>query len=261
MAQSRSRLASALALVFGLAAVWNLPTVFVGTSVPMRGGQTKMNGYRLDWMLFGDGASAKEEGLTTQDGYWIGERGFMKSQAAQGLRYRMRPTSEELKTGADCEGYMWQLGPLKARWGEVIGGTGNNEKLREIKQKMFDEGITDPVKIAENEYWIKRYGHPRWFPKNPDQSTGLQKTLFRGLGAFSGYDPKNEESYPDAPWKAESKSAGPGIKAYNRPSTPEQFALELQSGKVGGAPQLPEYQEGVSLEEAQKINSEALLKR
>eukprot|EP00971_Amphidinium_carterae_P238337 4731581-Amphidinium_carterae.1 len=34
-------------------------------------------------------------GLQTAEGFFIGERGFEKSQNAQGLRYRMRPTPQD----------------------------------------------------------------------------------------------------------------------------------------------------------------------
>merc|ERR1711933_221904 len=80
---------------------------------------TQRQGYRLDWMLErkdGDG------GLQTQDGYWVGEVGFEKSQAAQGLRYRMRPTSQEIKNKDEAKGYIYQIGPFKMRMGEVFGG-------------------------------------------------------------------------------------------------------------------------------------------
>jgi hypothetical protein len=129
----------------------------------------------------------------TQDGYFVGEKGFEKSQAAQGLRYRMRPTPLEYKEGKEVSGLLQQFGPVKIKFGEAFGGTANNEKLRELKRKLFKEGISDPKKVAENEYWLQRYGCKRWSAPYVDQSQGLAKTFLRGLAAWSGVDPKKEE--------------------------------------------------------------------
>merc|ERR1719336_2082416 len=82
-------------------AAWQLtaPSAFIGLQMPApEQRKTAMKGYRLDWML------EKKDGtgdLQTQDGYWVGEVGFEKSQNAQGLRYRMRPTAEEYKKGIE----------------------------------------------------------------------------------------------------------------------------------------------------------------
>merc|ERR1712107_885752 len=75
--------------------------------------------------------------MGTADGWWIGEVGLMKAQAA--------------------------------------------------------EGLTDPKKLEENEYWQQRYGHKRWDSYYIDQSTGVNKQLLRGLAAWSGVDPLKEE--------------------------------------------------------------------
>lgn len=53
---------------------------------------------------------------------------------------------------------------------QMLGGTGNNDNLRKLKKEIAQAGLDDPKKIAENEYWLKRYGHKRWFPKYVDQS-------------------------------------------------------------------------------------------
>ena len=130
---------------------WNLakPSTFAGAR--LRGPAahpTQMRGYRLDWML------EKKDGtsdLQTQDGYWVGETGFEKSQMAQGYRYRLRPTQKEYAEGREVDGLMFQIGPLKLKLGEAFGGTGNNEALRDLKRKIARAGVTDPAKIEENE--------------------------------------------------------------------------------------------------------------
>mmetsp|Transcript_25797 Transcript_25797/g.81436 ORF Transcript_25797/g.81436 Transcript_25797/m.81436 type:complete len:251 (+) Transcript_25797:66-818(+) len=188
-----ARLSITLLLV---AAAWDLtaPLTFIGARAPharsLSNSPTQMRGYRLDWML------EKKDGtmdLQTQDGYWVGETGFEKAQQAQGYRYRMRPTYKEYAEGKEVDGLMFQLGPIKLKLGEMFGGTGNNEKLRELKRKIARDGITDPKKIEENEYWLKRYGHKRWESPYVDQSTGLAKNFLRGVAAWSGYDPLKEE--------------------------------------------------------------------
>jgi len=232
----------ALALTLGAAALWSIPSCFVGggLSAPQTAPRTALKGYRFDWMLFKDGPEKTSE-LETQDGYFVGERGFMKSQAAQGYRYRMRPTSEEYRENREVDGLMWQFGPLKLKLGEMLGGSANNAKLRDLKQRLFEEGLTDPKKIAENEYWLQRYGHKRWGAYQPDKSRGVQLgegSLFRGLAAWSGFDPMDEEKYRDVTWK-------PMMKSFSVRSSPEQFALEEASGKVGFKlpPRLAEFAE------------------
>merc|ERR1719478_1260737 len=136
----------------------------------------------------GDG----QNNLQTQDGYWVGERGFEKALGSMGIRYRLRATSEEIKNGVEVDNQIWQIGPIKMRLGEILGGTANNAKLRELKRKIGKMTL-DPVKQAENEYWIDRYGHKRWWLYYVDQSQGNGKTFFRGMAAWSGFDPKKEE--------------------------------------------------------------------
>jgi len=229
--RSRSNLASmALALTLGAVALWSFPSSFVGSSgaPQMAPSRTAMKGYRLDWMLFGDGPEKQRGSLEVSEGFFIGERGFMKSQAAQGFRYRMRPTSEEYKMGSEVDNLMWQFGPVKFKIGEAFGGSANNYKLRELKQQIFDQGLTDPKKIAENEYWLQRYGHKRWGGYQPDVSRGLTSPdvpLFRGLAAWSGFDPKNEEKWQDVNWK-------PPMKCFSERCGQDQFELEDASGSV-----------------------------
>ncbi|CAK8992952.1 Potassium channel AKT2 [Durusdinium trenchii] len=152
--------------------------------------RTSMNGYRLDRMLE---AKDGDRSLQVSEGFWVGEKGFEKSQWAQGYRYRMRASPEEVKKGIDTPP-IFQLGPIKIKLGEMLGGTGNNDNLRRLKKEIAQAGLEDPKKIAENEYWLKRYGHKRWFPKYVDQSGAPnQNGLFRGLAAWSGFDPLNEE--------------------------------------------------------------------
>ncbi|CAJ1427089.1 unnamed protein product [Effrenium voratum] len=163
---------------------------FVG-STPRRPSRTAMQGYRLDKMLLEPPSG--DRSLITSEGYWVGEKGFEKSQWAQGYRYRMRCSPEETKKGIDTVP-IFQLGPIKIRVGEMLGGSGNNENLRRLKKEIAQAGLDDPKKIAENEYWLARYGHKRWFPKYVDQSGAKgQGGLFRGLAAWSGFDPLNEE--------------------------------------------------------------------
>eukprot|EP00971_Amphidinium_carterae_P238339 4731581-Amphidinium_carterae.3 len=67
------------------------------------------------------------------------------------------------------------------RDGLVLRGTGNNQKLRDLKKKLAEEGLTDPVKIAENEYWVKRYGHKRWGAKYMDHCVKHQASNVQAL--------------------------------------------------------------------------------
>jgi len=197
-----------------------------------RGAATQMNGYRLDWML------EKKDGtmdLQTTDGYFLGEKGFEKGQAAQGLRYRLRPTPQEYKEGIETEGLMQQFGPVKIKFGEAFGGTANNPKLRELKKKIANEGISDPKKLAENEYWLKRYGHKRWTAPYVDQTMGtLKPGLLRGLAAWSGTDPLKEEK--GVTW-FEATYGKPWIEKYKDvrlegPVPKEQVEKEWNSGKL-----------------------------
>eukprot|EP00933_Yihiella_yeosuensis_P069242 TRINITY_DN7555_c0_g1_i1.p2 TRINITY_DN7555_c0_g1~~TRINITY_DN7555_c0_g1_i1.p2 ORF type:complete len:251 (+),score=70.41 TRINITY_DN7555_c0_g1_i1:89-841(+) len=193
------RITALAAAAFG-AAAWmsssSAPT-FVGAGLPKaRTTSTQMNGYRLDWML------EKKDGtndLQVMDGFFIGEKGFEKSQNAQGFRYRMRPMPDEYKNGIETDGLLWQFGPVKIKLGEAFGGSGVNDKLRALKRAKFKAGLTDPAKIEENEYWRQRYGHKRWNPPYIDQSNPTAQKQpgwgfgLRGMAAWSGYDPLGEE--------------------------------------------------------------------
>mmetsp|Transcript_75188 Transcript_75188/g.179536 ORF Transcript_75188/g.179536 Transcript_75188/m.179536 type:complete len:234 (-) Transcript_75188:73-774(-) len=204
---------------------------FVG-STPRRPSRTAMQGYRLDKMLLEPPSG--DRSLITSEGYWVGEKGFEKSQWAQGYRYRMRCSPEETKKGIDTVP-IFQLGPIKIRVGEMLGGSGNNENLRRLKKEIAQAGLDDPKKIAENEYWLARYGHKRWFPKYVDQSGAKgQGGLFRGLAAWSGFDPLNEErgktwieaDYGKPLMKDKKDMTFPGLL------TKEQMQKELDSGKL-----------------------------
>merc|ERR1719401_2440849 len=217
------------------------PLTFVGTRVPSpRSSATQMQGYRLDWMLERKDGDA---GLQTQDGYWVGEVGFEKSQAAQGLRYRMRPTPEEVKKGIETDGLMYQFGPVKIKLGEAFGGTGNNPGMRELKRKISREGVYDAKKKEENEFWLQRYGHKRWIEPYVDQSTGLGKSFLRGLAAWSAFDPLKEErgvTWFEAdygkPWL--KKYVGFRIEGF---VSAEQVAKEYATGKL--LPEAPKEEE------------------
>jgi len=228
MARSRGVVALVAA---ALVSAWT----FVGFGSVRHSPRTSMNGYRLDKMLE---ASDGDRSLQVSEGFWVGEKGFEKSQWAQGYRYRMRASPEEVKKGIDTPP-IFQLGPVKIKLGECFGGSGNNPNLRKLKKEIAQAGLDDPKKIAENEYWLKRYGHKRWFPKYVDQSGApKQQGLFRGLAAWSGYDPLNEErgtSWIEADYgkpltKDKKDLQLPGLL------TKEQMQKELDSGKL---PKLP----------------------
>eukprot|EP00438_Fugacium_kawagutii_P017236 Skav227374 [mRNA] locus=scaffold1390:2387:22681:- [translate_table: standard] len=231
MTRSSALTRASLAVVAALG-LYSWP--FVGAGPASRSVEsTQMRGYRLDKML----ENPDDKSLQVSEGFWVGEKGFEKSQWAQGYRYRMRASPEEMKKGIDCP-QMLQLGPIKFKIGEMLGGSGNNDNLRKLKKEIAQAGIDDPKKIAENEYWLKRYGHKRWFPKYVDQSGAKGQTgLFRGLAAWSGFDPLNEErgktwieaDYGKPLMKGKS-DAQPGLL------TKEQMQKELDSGKL---PKLP----------------------
>jgi len=172
--------------------------------------------------------------LQTQDGYWVGEKGFEKAQAAQGLRYRLRPTNDEYAKGIEVDNLLFQFGPVKIKFGEAFGGTSNNDALRDLKRKIAKEGITDPKKLEENDYWIRRYGHKRWTPYYVDQSQGTAKGFLRGLAAWSGLDPKTEER--GITW-FEADYGKPWLAKYigvreNGFVTAEQVKKEYNTGKL-----------------------------
>jgi len=229
----RALLASGLAL-----AAWDLssPSAFVGMPEPStRGSATQMQGYRLDWML------EKKDGtsyLQTQDGYFVGEKGFEKSQGAQGLRYRMRPTLAEYKEGTEVNNLMFQFGPVKIKFGEAFGGTGNNKALRALKKKIVSDGVTDPAKIEENKFWEQRYGHKRWLAPYQDQSQGTGTGFLRGLAAWSCYDPLGEER--GTKW-IEADYGKPWLQKFVGMRLPgwvsaDQVTKEYNTGKLLGAP-------------------------
>eukprot|EP00930_Biecheleria_cincta_P083431 TRINITY_DN72_c0_g2_i1.p1 TRINITY_DN72_c0_g2~~TRINITY_DN72_c0_g2_i1.p1 ORF type:complete len:259 (-),score=61.46 TRINITY_DN72_c0_g2_i1:77-793(-) len=227
---SRFARAGVLASLLG-AASWALSDLaFVGVGNPARDALTQANGYRLDNMLQ---QKQGDMSLDVSEGFWIGEKGFFKSQNAQGLRYRMIPLKDELKNGVETP-KLFQLGPIKIRLGELFGGTGNNEKLRELKRKLFQSGLNDPQKEAENDYWLKRYGHKRWYPKYINQSGANNGQFLRGLAAWSGYDPLNEER--GKTWK-EMDFGKPWIEAKGELRLPgfvskAQMEKEMASGRL-----------------------------
>jgi len=234
MVAASTRRSSAVIVIGAAAATWAACSTFVGGANPAaRGALTSANGYRLDWMLEKKDGTDK---LQTQDGYWLGEVGFEKSMGAQGLRYRMRASSQEIKAGEEVDGHIVSLGPIKIRLGEAFGGSGNNAKLRDLKRKMFQAGLTDPKKQEENKYWLARYGHKRWSEYYIDQSQGTGKTFLRGLAAWSGIDPQKEErgvtwfeSDYGKPWL--QKYVGRHIDGW---VSAEQVAKEYETGKLNG---------------------------
>ncbi|OLP96225.1 hypothetical protein AK812_SmicGene21569 [Symbiodinium microadriaticum] len=191
--------------------------------------------YRLPGLLTKEQMQIElDSGKLPKPGFWIGEKGFEKSQWAQGYRYRMRASPEEFKNGIDCPAPL-QIGPIKWKVGECFGGSGNNDKLRQLKKELAQAGLDDPKKLAENEYWLKRYGRKRWYPKYINQSGAKnQQGLLRGLAAWSGYDPLNEErgkTWIEADY---GKPLVEGKKDYRLPGllTKEQMQIELDSGKL-----------------------------
>jgi hypothetical protein len=239
MPGSRKAARGALVLVAALAAWNSVPSAFTGSSAAApRGALTQMNGYRLDWML------EKKDGtsdLQTQDGYWVGEVGFERSQGAQGLRYRMRPTREEYLEGREVNNLMYAIGPVKFKVGEAFGGCATNEALRQLKRKYCREGERDPAKVEENKYWKARYGYERWDTSGSgftcDQATGQGTSFFRGLAAWSGLDPKKEER--GVTW-FEGDWGKPWLQKYVGLRLPgwvsgAQVEKEFDTGKLSGA--------------------------
>eukprot|EP00929_Paragymnodinium_shiwhaense_P006263 TRINITY_DN1093_c0_g1_i2.p2 TRINITY_DN1093_c0_g1~~TRINITY_DN1093_c0_g1_i2.p2 ORF type:complete len:288 (+),score=93.10 TRINITY_DN1093_c0_g1_i2:95-958(+) len=228
----------AAAATWGLSSAISFVSGGAGARTAPRSERTQLNGYRLDWMLenmFGGKNGDGQNNLQTQDGYWVGERGFEKALGSMGIRYRLRATSDEVKNGIEIDNQIYQFGPVKIRFGEILGGTGNNPKLRELKRKIGKMTL-DPIKQAENEYWIDRYGHKRWWLYYVDQSQGTSKQFFRGLAAWSGFDPKKEEK--GVSW-FEADYGKPWLKAYKDVHLPAisagQIEKENNSGKVAEA--------------------------
>merc|ERR1719235_1065221 len=75
-------------------------------------------------------------------------------------------------TQGENEYFQLVLGPIKIPLGRMFGCTGNNAKLNDIKRELANKPL-EPEKIAENERWMKMYGHKRHEKKYTDQSTGL----------------------------------------------------------------------------------------
>jgi len=228
-------LARGLALALLGAGAWS----FVGSGSP-KAAVTQMQGWRWDRML-----ASGDWSLDTAEGFWIGETGFHDSQKAQGYRYRMTAYGEDLTNSIDCPGLL-QLGPLKFRLFDAVGGSGVNDKLRELKKQIVATGLDDPKKLEENEYWLKRYGHKRWSIKNVNQANNGkgESGLLRGLAAWSGYDPLKEEKgkswvEPDfgKPWLI-MKQGSMGALERNWISK-EQNDIEVAAGKVSNSAPIP----------------------
>merc|ERR1712107_883442 len=101
-----------------------------------------------------------------------------------------------------------------------------------LMKAQASEGLTDPKKLEENEYWQQRYGHKRWDSYYIDQSTGVNKQLLRGLAAWSGVDPLKEER--GVTW-FEADYGKPWLKKYIGVREPgfvsqEQLTKEYNSG-------------------------------
>lgn len=223
------------------AAVWTVPSCFVGSS-KSKNSLTQMQGYRFDRML-----ASGDWSLDTSEGYWVGETGFRKSQEAQGVRYKMTASGEELAKGIDCPGLL-KIGPIKTRLWDAFDGSGVNEELRDVKRKLVAEGLSDPKKIEENKFWLARYGHKRWIPKNVNQANNGKGEiepqffgLLRGLAAWSGYDPLKEEKgtkwiEPDfgKPWLILKDGSMGALE--RQWVTKEQNDKEVNAGKLNALP-------------------------
>merc|ERR1712146_168516 len=80
--------------------------------------------------------------------------------------------------------------------GEVFGGVATNAALRKLKKQIVAEGVSDPAKIEENNYWKLRYGDKRYDADYVDQARGQDgnpEGWFPSLGQWSGYDPMQED--------------------------------------------------------------------
>jgi hypothetical protein len=216
----------------------NRSSAFAGSSIvaPQGRALTQMNGYRLDWMLEKKDGSSD---LQTQDGYWVGEVGFERSQGAQGLRYRMRPTRQEYLNETEVAGLMYQIGPFKVKAGECFGGVATNEALRKLKRQIVKEGITDPAKIEENKYWKQRYGYERWDVDAVDQACGQDgndRGWWPSLGQWSGVDPLQEDRnrvWFEADWGKPYLGKYMGTKLPGFVSA-AQVEREYDTGKLNG---------------------------
>merc|ERR1719443_1949489 len=138
--------------------------------------RTQMQGWRLDrsFEKFLKGENRGE--LETIEGFFYGETFWQDFMNKQGLRYYMNPTKDECKAAraaGNNEGEFFRLefGPLKIPLGRMFGCTGNNAKMLDIKRELAAKPL-EPEKIAENEKWMKMYGHKRHEKKYTDTSTG-----------------------------------------------------------------------------------------
>merc|ERR1712195_8891 len=81
-----------------------------------------------DMMEVGPGGIGQ---LVIHEGYYLGERFLEKTLNSKGIRYRMRATAEEEKSGNGFN--IVQIGPLKIRLEEALGGTcGDRNRVRPV---------------------------------------------------------------------------------------------------------------------------------
>lgn len=188
--RSRKGVRAAFALM-AMAASWRLMAPsFVGQSLGGQGAsaqpRTQVQGWRLD-RSFENFLKGKNRGeLETIEGFFYGETFWADFMNKQGLRYYMNPTKDEYKAARESgynENEFWrlELGPFKIPLGRCFGCTGNNAKLLDIKRELAAKPL-EPEKIAENEKWMKLYGHKRHEKKYTDLSTGYKDGV-RGLPA------------------------------------------------------------------------------
>lgn len=178
--------------------LWHLAPSFVGQTSARQSTlghqRTQMQGWRLD-RSFEKFLKGENRGdLETIEGFFYGETFWQDFMNKQGLRYYMNPTKDEIAaaraktnpnqlpfTQGDNEYFQLVLGPIKIPLGRMFGCTGNNAKLNDIKRELANKPL-EPEKIAENERWMKMYGHKRHEKKYTDQSTGMS-TEWLGGGA------------------------------------------------------------------------------
>merc|ERR1719482_763617 len=150
-----------------------------------------MQGWRLD-RSFEKFLKGENRGdLETIEGFFYGETFWQDFMNKQGLRYYMNPTKDECKAARAAgnnndEFFRLEIGPIKIPLGRMFGCTGNNAKLLGIKRELAAKPL-EPEKIAENEKWMKMYGHKRHEKKYTDQSTGMS-TEFLGGGKKADWE-------------------------------------------------------------------------
>jgi len=198
-ARNRRGLAPAvLAIMAIVGSLWHLAPSFVGQTSARQSTlghqRTQMQGWRLD-RSFEKFLKGENRGdLETIEGFFYGETFWQDFMNKQGLRYYMNPTKDEIAaarakeipnqlpfTQGENEYFQLVLGPIKIPLGRMFGCTGNNAKLNDIKRELANKPL-EPEKIAENERWMKMYGHKRHEKKYTDQSTGMS-TEWLGGGA------------------------------------------------------------------------------